>query len=69
MRRFEIDDAQEAQFREWADKQPKVCYRAGGDAGFTCFEWVFQESNIGTAVKVRNISTGEELDLTDYESW
>ena len=69
MKHFKMDDDQEKLFNAWAEKQTKRHYRAKGDAGFSQFQFIFTETNVGTALVVRNVETKEELDLTDYASW
>ena len=69
MMNFTVDDEQEKKFKEWAKRQPKRSARAAGDAGFSQFEFIFNETNVGTVLTVRNIDNGEKLDLTDYKSW
>lgn len=36
---------------------------------FPTLEYSFVPSGIGTAITVREIHTGQSLDLTDHESW
>jgi len=33
------------------------------------YTFTFTPTGLGTVVKVKNCVTGEELDLTDYDSW
>ncbi len=44
---------------------PTPYYGAIGGA----YEYSFVPTGIGTAVKVRNVVTGDAIDLTDYEAW
>ena len=52
------------------------CYKASWDDGYPYtgaiggeFTYSFTPNSIGETVKVKNCITGDELNLTDYESW
>ena len=61
---FALTDEEVARYKEWRkkfDNQPQgVC---GG-----VFSFIFIPTTIGMITKIRHVS-GEELDLTDYDSW
>ena len=65
MRQFVLTDSQEIKIQEWKASLPKRPYGFYGGG----VEYVFHPTGIGVAVKVRDCYSGQELDVTDYESW
>ncbi len=63
-RPFELTEDEYRKFYEWAQQFRN--FNAGCIGGQ--FTFCFCPTSIGTAVKVKHAS-GEEIDLTDYDSW
>lgn len=63
---FEIDltPAQEEKLKQWEDT---VCLDYAGTIGGE-FTWCFTWTSLGLITKVKHAS-GEQLDLTDYDTW
>lgn len=61
---FTLSDAEIARVAEWTSARAQPCGAIGGQ-----FTFSFTPTGIGVVVKVRDCVTGEELDLTDYDSW
>tara|TARA_R110002111_G_scaffold193016_1_gene259080 strand:- start:833 stop:964 length:132 start_codon:yes stop_codon:yes gene_type:complete len=38
-------------------------------ASLATFEYKFTPSGLGTIIVVKNLTTGEEENITDFESW
>lgn len=67
--KFELDDKQLAMLEPWlADQKEKNKTRNQGAIG-GAFVYTFCNTTLGQVAKVRNDATGDEIDLTDYESW
>lgn len=61
---FALDEEQIETLAEWMKEHKKSPAVDGG-----CYSYMFFPTTLGTVVKVKNEMTGEEIDLTDYESW
>ncbi len=61
---FTLTEAEVARFRSWRKKFDD--YPQGVSGGV--FSFIFIPTSIGTITIIRHVS-GEELDLTDYDSW
>jgi hypothetical protein len=62
--KFALNAVQATQFIEWS-KTHSVSPCALG----TQYQFSFTPTGLGDAVTVTNLITGEELNLTDYDSW
>lgn len=63
MIRFEINEKQEKQLKEWQDAIKKVF----GDYG--SYEYIFIPNGIGYNVEVYSTLSKTKIDLTDIDSW
>lgn len=67
---FTISKAESEKLEQWVNKLQKEgrwkrSYDpSGGDLSIT-----FYPSALGTAIRVKNMSNGEEIDITDYDNW
>jgi hypothetical protein len=59
-----LDKDQLQKFLEWSNNLPRS--RAADGAQFT---WHFTPTGLGMVIKVSCGITGQEIDLSDYESW
>lgn len=64
-REFHLTDADLQKISEWSAGLPREY--SGAIGGRLTFE--FTPTSIGTIVKVRDYHSGQELDITDYDTW
>jgi hypothetical protein len=62
---FSLTETQETQFQEWRATRKKAPNTAIGGR----YSFVFTPTSLGNTVKVLDTVYGDELELTDYESW
>lgn len=67
--KFELTPDQEKKFKEWASSQPKESPRGAGDLGVWPYQFIFTRTNCGDCLTIKNTISGDEIDLTDYESF
>lgn len=67
---FDIYESQLEKVKEWEKTLPPIvpCARRP-DVSEDRFWYCFLETSVGYAVTVRDKISGQELDITDYESW
>jgi hypothetical protein len=61
--KFEINEKQEAQIKEWQDAVNKVYEEYGS------FDFTFSPNGIGVGLKVYSHVAKVEKDFTDMDSW
>lgn len=61
--KFEINEKQEAQIKEWQDAVNKVYEEYGS------FDFTFSPNGIGVGLKVYSHVANVEKDFTDIDSW
>jgi hypothetical protein len=64
MMKFEINDKQVKQIKEWKDTLPKIPTGVTGDGYTYCFGY----TSVGDVVTVKRFD-GHEIDITEYDNF
>lgn len=62
---FHISQEQYHKFYEWQESLQTLYSGAAGGR----FTWCFTPTGLGMVVEVKDVMTGKEINLTNYEEW
>lgn len=65
---FTVPDEEADKSRKWRKDHDKICPQIEVGAIGGKFTWSFTPTGLGCILKLK-CACGEELDLTDYDSW
>lgn len=65
---FILENEELERANKWIEKQKKEQGRKVGSMGDR-FSYIFSPTGLGTIIIVKDHLTGEEEDVTDYDSW